>query len=154
MVPQPVRSSNLDPQKFLLQDKETEKKLGITLAQTVLNARANKSQLFKDYQIYISSLVKGHQALLHIVEKNGGDARLVSNTIGVRAKVLRSDYLKSVENQVLIGVGSKDEKMLRDKFRQEVTEGGLVGGLFTSEWVMISVLRQEISKGDAHAISV
>jgi hypothetical protein len=144
--------TNPDPQNYLLHDKEAEKKWNTTLVQTVIRARANNRQLFKDYQVYLSNSVHGHQALLGILETNGAEVRVVSNSIKGRAKVLRTDYLKTAEKQVLVCRASSDDKVLRDKFREEVKEGGLNWGLYTSEWIMISVLRQEIEKGDENAI--
>ena len=108
-------------------------------------ARLNKRQLFKHYQIYLSTNVASHSSLLRIVEANGGEARIVSHTIKARAKVLRSDYLKTAENQILISSSAKDDKFLQGKFMEEVEEGELKGAIYSSEWIMRSVLRQEIA---------
>jgi hypothetical protein len=88
--------------------------------------------------------VPGHSSLLQIVEANGGVARIVSNTIKSRAKILRSDYLKTVD-QILVCMDTADDKILREKFKDEVLEGGLTWRMVPSEWIMVSVLRQEIA---------
>jgi hypothetical protein len=118
----------------------------------VVRARENRRQLFKKYQVYISTSVPGHPSLLRIVEANGGEARIVSNTIKGRAKILRSDCLKTVE-QILVCMDAADDKLLREKFSEEVIEGGLTWGMVSSEWIMVSVLRQEIVDVDKVAIS-
>jgi hypothetical protein len=143
----PLPLSNSDPQQYLLRDKDNEKKWNMTLEQSVVKARTNNRQLFKDYQVYISTHVRGNQALLQILETHGAEARIVTNAIKGRAKVLRTDCLKTAENQILVCTPSADDKALRDKFREEVKETGLEAGLYSSEWIMISVLRQEIKDG-------
>jgi hypothetical protein len=143
----PLPLSNSDPQQYLLRDKDNEKKWNMRLEQSVVKARTNNRQLLKDYRVYISTHVKGNQALLRILETHGAEARIVSNAIKGRAKVLRTDYLKTVENQVLVCTPSADDKALREKFREEVREAGLEARLYSSEWIMISVLRQEIEDG-------
>lgn len=57
---------------------------------------------------------------------------------------MRSDYLKTLENQILISSPLKDDKGLQGKFMEEVREAGLRGGIYASEWIVRSVLRQEI----------
>src|SRR5208282_3753609 len=110
-----------DNQTYLLRDRENEKKYRTTLEQSVAKARNNHRRLFKNYQIYISSNISGSAAVLRIVEANGGEARVVSNTIKGRAKVLRSDYLKTVD-QILVCTNANEDKALRAKFREEVSE--------------------------------
>ena len=68
----------------------------------------------------------------------------MSHTIKGRAKVLRADFLKTAENQILISSPLEDDKVLQGKFMDEINEGGLKGGMYSSEWIMRSVLRQEI----------
>ena len=58
--------------------------------------------------------------------------------------MLRSDYLKTIENQILISSALREDKVLQGKFVDEINEGGLKGGIYSSEWIMRSVLRQEI----------
>ena len=135
----------LDPKLYPLHDSENEKKYHFTLDQSVSRARENRRQLFKNYQVYISSAIPSHSALLRIVEANGGEAKVVSNTIKARAKVLRTDYLRTVD-QILICSASTEDRGLRSKFRDEVTEGGLTSGIYSSEWIMRSVLRQKIAE--------
>lgn len=106
----------------------------------------------KDYQVYISTLASGHDALLRILEINGADARIISHTIKGRAKILRLDYLRSVGNRVLICTPTSEDKVLRDKFREELKDAGLQGEVYSIEWIMMSVLRQEVQKGTGEAI--
>ena len=93
----------------------------------------------------------GSAALLRIVEVNGGEARIVQHTIKGRAKVIRSDYLKMVD-QILVCTNTNEDKALRAKFREEVKEGGLTSAIYLSEWIMTSVLRQEIADDERIAI--
>ena len=143
----------LDTKDYLLRDHENEKKYATTLEKTVKRARENRGQLFKNYQIYISTNVTSNSALIRIVEANGGECRTVSHTIKGRARVLRSDYLKSVENQVLVCTDSNEDKTLRGKFKEEIAEGELKGALYSSEWIMKSVLKQEVADGREVTIS-
>jgi hypothetical protein len=143
----------LDTKDYLLRDRENEKKYATTLEQTVKRARENRGELFKNYQVYISTNVTSHPALVRIVEANGGECRTVSYTIKGRARVLRSDYLKSVENQVLVCTDSNEDKILRGKFKEEIAEGELKGALYSSEWIMNSVLKQEVANGREVTIS-
>jgi len=140
-----------DTKSYLLHDPENEKRYGTKIEKAVSKAQKNNRQLFKNYQIYISSHVLGYPSLLKIVEANGGEARIVSNTIKARAKILRSDYLKTVD-QILICTSNKEDSALRGKFAEEVRQGELSSGIYSSEWIMISVLRQEIANDEAIAI--
>ena len=142
-----------DAKLYLLRDKDNEKRYRTTLEQTVSRALKNKRQLFKNYQIYISSHVVGYSALLKIVEANGGEARIISHSISQRAKILRADYLRTVD-QFLIVTPHEEDRSLRKRFRDEVVEGGLVSGMFTSEWIMVSVLRQEIVSDDIEDMKI
>jgi hypothetical protein len=45
-----------------------------------------------------------------------------------------------------------EDKALRVKFREEVREGGLNSAIYLSEWIMTSVLRQEIADDERIAI--
>jgi hypothetical protein len=143
----------LDTKDYLLRDIQNEKKYSTTLEQTVKRAQENRGQLFKNYQIYISTHVPASSALVRIVEANGGECRTVSHTIKGRARVLRSDYLKSVENQVLVCTDMDEDKTLRAKFKEEIADGELHGTLYFSEWIMKSVLKQEVADGIEVAIS-
>jgi len=139
-------------QGYLLHDTESEKKYRTKLTETVAKARKNQRKLFKNYQIYISSSVSGHAALVRIVEMNGGEAKIVPNTIKPRAKVLRSDYVREVD-QVLISTDNDDDNSLRTKFCEEVVAIGLQSQIYTSEWIMRSVLRQDIAKDSAFVVT-
>jgi hypothetical protein len=143
----------LDTNEYLLRDRENEKKYSTTLEQTVAKARENCRQLFKNYQIYISTHVPANSALVRIVEANGGECRTVPHTIKGRARVLRTDYLKSVENQVLVCTAENEDRTLIGKFKEEIAEGELKGALYTSEWIMKSVLRQEVASGKEFTIT-
>jgi BRCT domain, a BRCA1 C-terminus domain len=150
-IPHQSQRLTLDTKAYFLRDRENEKRYNTTLEQTVSKACTNNRQLFKNYQIYISTNVPGKSSLLRIVEANGGEAKIVSNTIKGRAKILRSDFLKTVD-QVLVCTNTSEDKMLRGKFREEVSEGGLSSGIYMSEWIMRSVLRQEIEDSEENAI--
>jgi hypothetical protein len=69
----------------------------------------------------------------------------VSNAIKGRAKVLRPDYVRAV-GQILICSTTAEDKGLRSKFQEEVSEGNLTSGIYTAEWIMRSVLRQKIAE--------
>ena len=83
-------------------------------------------------------------SLRRIIEANGGEARTVSNTIKGRAKILRSDYLRTV-HQILVCSSSTDDAWLRGKFMKEVQEVDLPWKMYSSDWIMKSVLQQEIA---------
>jgi hypothetical protein len=143
----------LAPEDYLLQDRSNEEKYGMRLEQSIIKARKNNRKLFKDYQIYISTAAKGHVAIQHIVEVNGGEARIVSHNLKQRGKILRSDHLKPAENKVLICTREKDDKDLRAKFKEETMAEGYSCLIFSSEWIMRCVLRQEIREDNEFALS-
>ena len=47
---------------------------------------------------------------------------------------------------------ANEDKALRAKFREEVNDGGLTPAIYLSEWIMTSVLRQEIAGDEGIAI--
>ena len=87
------------------------------------------------------------ELLKQTAEKQGS----FQHTIKGRAKVLRSDYLKTVD-QILVCTNTNEDKALRAKFREEAKEGGLTSAIYSSEWIMTSVLRQEIADDERIAI--
>jgi hypothetical protein len=64
---------------------------------------------------------------------------------------LRSDYLKTVD-QILICTESGEDKALRAKFREEAVEGEFEWKIYTSDWIMACVLRQEVRHDEGIAI--
>jgi len=142
------------PKDYPLRDPTNEAKYGIDLQQSIVKARKNNRQLFKNHQIYISTAANGHVAVQRIAEINGGETRIVSHTTKPRVKILRSDYLKSVENRVLVCTKDTDDKQLRAKFKEEVEAEGLKCQIYSSEWIMKCVMRQEIVEDNEFAIPV
>lgn len=70
----------------------------------------------------------------------------MSHNIKPRAKIFRSDSVKSFD-QILVCTEDAEDKALRTKFREEAADGGLLCRVYSSEWIMRSVLRQQI-EGD------
>lgn len=134
-----------DPKLYPLRDSENEKKYQFSLDESVSRARDNHGQLFKNYQVYISNSLSVHSALLRIVEANSGEARVVSSTIKGRARIMRTDYVRPV-NQILICDPTAEDQGLRNKFQEEVRAGNLIAGIYTPEWILRSVLRQKIAE--------
>lgn len=134
-----------DPKLYPLRDRENEKKYEFSLDESVSRARDNHGQLFKNYQVYISNSLSVHSALLRIVETNGGEARVVSSTIKGRARIMRTDYVRPVD-QILICDPTAEDQGLRNKFQEEVRAGNLIAGIYTPEWILRSVLRQKIAE--------
>ena len=134
-----------DPKLYPLRDRENEKKYEFLLDESVSRARDNRGQLFKNYQVYISNSLSVHSALLRIVETNSGEARVVSSTIKGRARIMRTDYVRAV-NQILICDPTAEDQGLRNKFQEEVKPGNLKAGVYTPEWILRSVLRQKIAE--------
>ena len=134
-----------DPKLYPLRDRENEKKYQFSLDESVSRARDNHRQLFKNYQVYISNSLSTHSALLRIVETNGGEARVVSNTIKGRARIMRTDYIRPVD-QILICDPTAEDQGLRNKFQQEVRTGNLKAGIYTPEWILRNVLRQKFAE--------
>jgi len=114
------------------------------LEQSVLRAKENKQKLFAEYHVYISDLVAGYAALVNILEANGAMVTTISHKLIARAKILRRDALKIVDNHVLVCTESGEDKTVRDKFREEVKETEFKWGIYLSDWIMTSVLRQQI----------
>jgi hypothetical protein len=119
------------------------------LQEAIARARINQRSLFKNYQVYISSGIEGHAMLQRIIETNGGEARIVSSAIKGRAKIIRPEYLRTVD-QIL--VCADKEKTLQEKFQDEVNERGLTSEMYSTEWITRSVLRQEIVDDDGIAL--
>jgi hypothetical protein len=138
--------------EYLLRDPENEVKYGTKLEQSIIRAKGNNRQLFKNYQLYIASNVAGLASLRRIVEANGGEARTVSNSIKGRAKILRTDCLRTV-HQILICSGSTDDAGLRGKFMEEAQEADFQWGMYISDWIPRSVLRQEIATDTSLSLS-
>ncbi|KAI9674549.1 MAG: hypothetical protein M1817_001887 [Caeruleum heppii] len=138
---------------FLLEDVDTEKRLGFRLKDALGRAKANKQHLLRNFTIYCTSSVPGgFDAYKSIVEVNGGRcnafrARHVPGSRGIMDDDESEDEDAEVEDReavYLLSGESAEEQRQWDVFRQMVRAAGHKPRVARVEWLLLSAMSQRV----------
>ncbi|OLL24568.1 BRCT-containing protein 1 [Neolecta irregularis DAH-3] len=136
----------IDPIKYPLEDSEGEAKYQCNLEESRSRADKNGATLFKDYTIVATNSIKGGVApLCGIVNANGGKAISVASLKGKGGNFGKT--------QPVLITTSNEEQKYKDKFLKAAHKEGKTGAVYGSEWILRSVLRQEIVDGSGYIIT-
>lgn len=151
---------HLDPEEYLLEDPETEKKIGYKLSDALTRAKKNKGQLLRGYSIYVTEGVHGgFETYKAITEVNGGKCflyRARAGTTAIRAG-LDDDTDESDSSQpeyvYLISGTSQEEAKLWPKFRQMIEASGRSPRVVRNDWMLNLALSQRHHWEDFYALT-
>jgi hypothetical protein len=140
----------LDPNNFLLSDKEAETRLGLSLQQSKLNAKNNKNKLLQGYRIYCVETIRGgFDAFKSIVDANGGDCNLFRGRVSYQSKREESEdeseheeHSNREEVYLLSSVAPEHQK-LWPRFRQMVHNMGRTPRIVRVDWLLDMAMSQE-----------
>lgn len=149
----------LNPNDYILHDKEGEKRIGHKLSDALGRARENKGRLLHSATIYCTEPIHGgFDTYKAIVEVNGGKCLLYRARAGtsVSARVNRDgdgdddddkDKTKTeshfLQYVYLVSGATLEESKLWPRFRQMVEEAGRTPRIVRSEWILNLALSQE-----------
>jgi len=151
----------LDPNDYLLEDTEGEKRMGHKLTDAIARAKNNKGKLLRGHSIYCTEGVNGGFDIYKaIVEVNGGKCLLYRARAGsnpaLRAGVEEdpSDTESGEPESVyLISGHTPEEAKLWPRFRQMVQDAGKVPIVVRNDWLLNSALSQEFRWQDYYALT-
>jgi hypothetical protein len=141
----------LDPDDYILQDKEAEKRYNFSLEEARLRAKVNKNKLLQGRTVYCMEHVHGgFDAYKSIVETNGGQCAMFRGRPGTiitgrRAADDDEPATAGSEREVyLISGHDKNHAKLWPKFRTLVHDAKKIPRIVRSDWLLDSVLCQEL----------
>ena len=145
-----------DPEKFLLEDRDAEERLGFKLEDALSRADSNKHRLLDTWQVYCTEQIKGgFKTFKQIVEANGGAALQYQGRVNVQVRH-RKDEEKKVDSQgnevkeslYLLSGESPAERNLWPKFKQMAAKADMIPVITKSDWLLNLAMSQEITWDD------
>ncbi|KAL2810450.1 BRCT domain-containing protein [Aspergillus granulosus] len=141
----------LDPNDFLLNDKDAEKRFGLTLEQSKINAKKNKNKLLQGYHIYCVETIRGgFDAFKSIVDANGGECNLFRGRVSYQTKREESeeeseDEGHSNRNEIyLLSSVATEHQKLWPRFRQLVHNMSKTPRIVRVDWLLDMAMSQEL----------
>lgn len=145
-----------DPEKYLLDDRESEDRHGFTLSDSLERAAANDHRLLETWQVFCTEQIKGgFDTFKQIVEANGGSCLRYQGRLQMPVK-----KRKGVESQeeikeelYLLSGESPAERALWPKFKQMAAKADMVPVICKSDWLLNLAMSQMIDWDEKWALS-
>ena len=140
----------LDPEDFKLNDKQNEKKLGVSLERSRERAKENRNQLLQGLSIYcMENIPGGFDTFKTIVDANGGRCMLWRNRKGTTVPSGRSDSEVNTDtdtnNEVyLLSDERKENKSLWDHFKKMAEGSRKAPRIVTTDWLLETAMSQKL----------
>ncbi|KAI2472809.1 BRCT domain-containing protein [Annulohypoxylon bovei var. microspora] len=136
----------LDPQDFILKDKENEEKFGIKLVNSVRRARENAGKLLWNTPIYCTNNIKnGPDGYRFIAEANGALFMMYGARSGTTIKPTKPEEDVGGPDPVyLLSNTSPEEKRLWKKFEEMAKNGNMEPRIVAADWLLDVVMNQEV----------
>ncbi|KAI9881030.1 MAG: hypothetical protein M1830_008912 [Pleopsidium flavum] len=157
-----AKNELLAPEDFILNDPESEKRLGFTIQDALMRAKANKQRLLHLYTIYCTEgLHGGFETYKSIIEANGGRCMLYRARAGMvtssrtygHEEARERDCHDDSEVVYLISGLTPDEIRLWPKFRQMVQSSGKTPRIVKTDWMLDIALSQQIQWNDRYDLT-
>ncbi|KAJ9638723.1 regulator of Ty1 Transposition [Knufia peltigerae] len=142
----------LDPGRFRLTDKESEKKLGVSLKLSRERAQKNRNQLLQGRTIYCMEDIRGgFDTFKTIVDANGGDCRLWRGRKGTTVPSKRADSEASTDidatNDVYLLSNDTDRKEttpLWTRFKEMAEGSRKIPRIVSADWLLETAMSQKL----------
>ncbi|KAH9907397.1 BRCT domain-containing protein [Xylariomycetidae sp. FL2044] len=144
-----------DPDMYVLKDKESEKKFGMKLENSVRRARQHNGKLLWNVPIYCTSNIKnGITSYKAIAESNGALFMVYAARSGTTIKPTRPEEDESGPEPVyLLSTATPEEKKLWKKFEDMARKGNMEPRVVASDWLLDVVMRQEVAFDEKYLVS-
>ncbi|KAH8808419.1 BRCT domain-containing protein [Xylogone sp. PMI_703] len=135
-----------DPNSYLLNDKENEKKFDMKLKESLARAKVNKRQLLRGTPIYCTAEVpNGPDTYKSIVEANGGLFYVYRARSGSTIKRINPEEDENGGEPVYLITGLRpEERKLWPKFEEMAKGGNMEARIVQPEWLLEVALSQEL----------
>lgn len=140
----------LEPEKYLLKDKENEKKFQFSLTDSHKLALKNANQLLHGRCIYcLENVTGGFDTFKAIVEANGGLCMLWKNRKGTTVPSGRAESEASTDTDTnndvyLLSDDSKQNHGLWVRFREMVEGSRKVPRIVKTDWLLETAMSQQL----------
>ncbi|KAI8631314.1 BRCT domain-containing protein [Xylariaceae sp. FL1651] len=136
-----------DPQKYILKDKENEKRFGLKLETSIRRAQENKGNLLAGIPIYCTAGIKnGTNSYQAIAEANGAIFMVYGAKSGSTIKPTKPEEDEGGPEPVyLLSTSSPEEKKLWKRFEDMARRGNMEPRVVASDWLLDVVMKQEVS---------
>jgi hypothetical protein len=143
-----------DPSKYLLDDRESEERLGFRLEEALNLAENHKHKLLDTWQIFCTDQIKGgFDTFKTIVEANGGACLRYQGRTQMTVKKRKpadgeSQNDEMRESLYLLSGESPAERALWPKFNQMAQKADMVPVITKSDWLLNAAMSQDITWDD------
>ncbi|KEF56218.1 uncharacterized protein A1O9_07799 [Exophiala aquamarina CBS 119918] len=138
----------LDPRGFELDDKQNEKRLGVSLKLSRDRAKKNQNRLLQGLSIYCAeSIHGGFETFKAIVEANGGRCMLWRNRKSAMMPSTRAESEASTDtdDSVVYLLSDKEgNKSLCDRFRDMALKSRKTPRIIDPDWLIESAMSQKL----------
>lgn len=140
----------LNAEDFKLQDKENEKRLGLSLRSSQERAKKNQNQLLQGRSIYCMENIRGgFETFKTIVEANGGRCMLWRNRRGQTVPSSRADSDASTDTDAnhdvyLVTDERKENKPMWSRFKEMAEGSRKVPRVVLTDWLLETAMSQQI----------
>lgn len=146
-----LQNKRLEPENYLLQDADGEKRMGFKLGDSLARAKSNDGQLLRGYSIYCTeTIVGGFETYKSIVEVNGGKCLMyrarAGSTATLRVGVDEENNGSKAGTPgyvYLISGTSPEEAKLWPRFRQMIEGMGTNPLVVRHDWILDLALSQK-----------
>ncbi|KAL0469959.1 BRCT domain-containing protein [Neurospora intermedia] len=138
----------LPPKDYLLVDKESEDRFGVTLQTAISRARANRGRLLWGVPIFCTEEIKnGVQSYQTIAEANGAIFRVFRGRGGsvIKPTTPEEDGGAPPDPVYLLTSPSPAEKALWPKFEEMAKKGNMEPRIVVSDWLLDVAMKQELT---------
>ncbi|KAI0554021.1 hypothetical protein F4679DRAFT_570857 [Xylaria curta] len=144
-----------DPEKFVLRDKENEKRFGLKLETSIQRAQENNGQLLAGIPIYCTAGIKnGTESYQAIAEANGAIFMVYGPRSGSTIKPTNPEDDEGGPDPVyLLSTSTPEEKKLWKRFEDMARRGNMEPRVVASDWLLDVVMKQEISFDKKYLVS-
>ncbi|KAL0941904.1 brct domain-containing protein [Colletotrichum truncatum] len=145
-----------DPEDFLLNDKENEKKFGVKIQTAVSRARANHGKLLWTVPVYCTEQISnGPDSYKAIAEANGAMFKLYRARSGTTIKPTtpEEDGGAPPEPVYLLSSNSAQERALWPKFEEMARKGHMEPRIVAADWLLDVAMTQQVTFDEKYLVS-
>jgi hypothetical protein len=143
-----------DPEKYFLNDRESEDRMGFKLSESLGRAANHNHNLLDTWQIFCTEQIKGgFDTFKQIVEANGGACLRYQGRVQVHVRKRKpkddeSQGEEQKESLHLLSGETPAERALWPKFRQMAAKADMIPVICKSDWLLNAAMSQAVTWDD------